>query len=140
MEKQIEHEGTIASICDSAMIVRIVALPACSGCVARSHCMPSGNQYRDIHVENFSGDFVSGERVKVIMQQSSGFRALCVGYLLPFVVTLTTLIAVYQITRNEFASGLSALLSLIPYYIVIKFLNRKITKNIGFTVQKIHVA
>jgi len=139
MEKQIEHEGTVASICGNAMVVRIVASPACAGCAAKSRCMPSENQYRDIHVENFSGNFVSGERVKIVMQQSLGFRALCVGYLLPFVVTLTTLLVVYQITKNEFASGLSALLSLIPYFIIIKLLNQKITKTFGFTVKKIDV-
>ena len=140
MEKQIENEGTVASIRGNDMIVRIVASPACGNCAAKTHCMPSENQYRDIHVENFSGNFVSGERVKVAMRQSSGFRALCVGYLLPFVVTLTTLLVVYQITGREFASGLSALLSLIPYYIIVKLLNRKIAKTVGFTVKKIDVA
>jgi len=140
MEQQIEHEGIVASICDNAMIVRIAAPPACAGCTAKSSCMPSDNNFRDIHVENFSGDFVSGERVKVIMRQSLGFRALCVGYLFPFVLTLTMLIVVYQLTRNEFASGLTALLSLIPYFIIVKLLNRRITKNFGFTVQKIDVA
>ena len=140
MEKQIEHEGDVVSICGNAMVVRIVAPPACAGCAAKSRCMPSDNNYRDIHVENFSGSFVYGERVRVIMRQSLGFRALCIGYLFPFVVTLTTLIVVYQTTRNEFASGLSALLSLIPYFIIVKLLNRKISKNFGFTVQKIDVA
>ena len=139
MEKQIEHEGTVASICGGVMVVRIVASAACGACAAKSHCAPSGDQYRDIQVENFSDDFVSGERVMVVMRQSSGFQALCIGYIFPFVACLTTLIVVYQITRNEFASGLSALLLLIPYYLIVKLLNKKISKNFGFTVKKIDV-
>ncbi len=140
MEKQVEHEGTIASICGNTMIVRIVASSACSGCAAKSYCVPSENKDKDIRVDGFSGDFILGERVKVIMQQSLGIRALCIGYLIPFVVVLVTLLIVYQITGNELASGLSALLILVPYYLILKLLNRKITKTFGFTVQKINVA
>lgn len=136
----MEHEGTVASICGDTMIVRIVVSSACSGCAAKGYCTPSENKDRDIRVDGFSGDFVSGERVKVVMQQSLGFRALCIGYIIPFAVVLATLPAVYRVTGNELVSGLSALLILVPYYLIIKLLNRKITKVFGFTVQKINVA
>jgi sigma-E factor negative regulatory protein RseC len=139
MEKQVEHEGTVASICGDTMIVRIVASSACSGCAAKGYCMPSENKDKDIRVDGFSGDFILGERVKVVMRQSLGLRALCIGYLIPFAVVLATLVVVYQVTGNEPASGLSALLILVPYYLIIKLLNRKITKTFGFTVQKINV-
>ena len=140
MEKQVEHEGTVASICGNTMIVRIVASSACSGCAAKGYCAPSENQDRDILVEGFSGDFVSGERVKVVMWQSQGLMALCIGYIAPLAVALVTLFVVYRVTENELASGISALLSLVPYYLILKLLNRKITKTFGFTVQKLNVA
>ncbi len=140
MEKQVEHEGIVASISGDTMIVRIVASSACSGCAAKGYCTPSENKDKDIRVDGFLGHFVLGERVKVIMQQSLGLRALCIGYIIPFVVVLVTLLVVYQITGNELASGLSALLILAPYYLIIKLLSRKITKAFGFTVQKINVA
>ena len=140
MEKRIEHEGTVSSICGNSMTVRIVAASACGGCAAQSCCMPSGNRDIDIRVDGFSGDFVSGERVRVIMRQSLGLRALCIGYLAPLAVVLTILPVVYVITGNELASGLLALFSLVPYYFILKLLNRKISKTFGFTVQKINVA
>ncbi len=138
MEKQVEHEGTVASIFGNTMVVRIVSSSACSGCAAKSHCMPSENKDKDIRVESFSGDFHLGERVKVIMSQSMGIRALCIGYMIPFIVVFVTLLLVYQITGNELVSGLSALLVLAPYYLILKLLNRRIEKNIGFTVKKIN--
>ncbi len=138
MKEQIEHEGTVASISGNTMIVRIVASSACAGCAAKSHCMPSENQDKDIRIEGFSGDFVSGERVKVLMQQSLGFRALFLGYILPFFVVLITLLTAYQLTGNELASGLASLLILIPYYLAIKLFHRKIEKTFGFTVKKIN--
>jgi sigma-E factor negative regulatory protein RseC len=139
MLKQIEHEGTVASICGNSMTVKIVASSACSGCAAANYCLPSENKSRDIYIDTFTGEFVSGERVKVIMQQSLGMRALCIGFIIPLAVTLATLLAVCFITGNELASGLSALLALFPYWFILKLLNKKISKNFGFTVQKINV-
>jgi sigma-E factor negative regulatory protein RseC len=139
MEKQMEHEGTVVSVLDNAVVVRVVASSACNSCAAKSYCAPSENKDKDIRVEGFSGDFVSGERVKVFMRQSLGMKALCIGYLIPFVVVLITLVIVLKITGNELASGLSALLVLLPYYLIIKLLNRKISKSFGFSVQKINV-
>ncbi len=138
MEKQIEHEGTVVSMLDNALIVRIITSSACGSCAAKSHCMPSENKDKDIRVESFSGDFVLGEQVKVIMQQSLGFRALCIGYMIPFILILVTLLVTYQITGNELISGLSALFILIPYYLSLKLLNRKINRTFGFSVRKIH--
>ena len=138
MEKQIEHEGTIASISGDTMIVRIVASSACAGCAAKDRCNPSENQNKDIRIKSFSGEFVSGEKVKVLIQKSLGFRALFIGYLLPFIIVLITLIVTYQLTGNEPVSGLMSLLILAPYYVTIKIFNHKIDKTFGFTVKKIN--
>ena len=140
MGKHVEHEGTVDSVCGNTMIVRIVASSACGGCAAKNYCVPSENRDKEIRVEGFSGNFVSGERVKVVMRQSLGFRALYIGYIIPFVLSLSTLLLVYQVSGNELSSGLSALLILIPYYLILKLLNRKIAKTFGFTVQKIDIA
>ena len=139
MEKHLEHEGTVASICGNTMIVRIVSSSACGSCAAKSYCIPSGNNDKDILVENFSGNFVSGERVKVVMRESLGFMALLIGYIIPFFVVMITLLTVYFISGNELVSGLLSLLVLIPYFLTIKMLNPRITKTFGFTVQKINI-
>ena len=140
MEERIDHEGTVVSVFEDAVIVRVVASSACNNCAAKSFCAPSESKDKDIRVEGFSGDFVSGERVKVFMQQSMGFKALCIGYLIPFVVVLATLVIALKTTGNELVSGLSALMILLPYYLIIRLLSQKISKSFGFTVQKINVA
>ena len=140
LKQVVEHEGTVASICGNSMTVRIVVSTACNGCAAAGYCTPSENKSRDIHIDTFTGDFVSGERVKVVIRQSLGMRALCIGYIVPFAVMLVTLLAVYHSTGDELTSGLSALLVLIPYYLIVKLFNRKISKDFGYTIQKINIA
>ena len=139
MENQVEHQGTVISMTGSTMMVRITTSSACSGCAAKDYCVPSESKDKDICVEGFSGDFVLGEPVKVMMQRSMGFRALCFGYMIPFVLVLMTLLTVYQFSENELVSGLSALLILIPYYLILRLFHQKITKTFGFTVQKINL-
>jgi sigma-E factor negative regulatory protein RseC len=125
MEKRVEHEGIVASVSGNTMMVRIVSSPACSVCAAGRYCVASENKDKDICVEMFSGDFVLGEKVMVVMQQLLGFKALCIVYLIPFVAVLLTLFMVYHITHSELVSGLSALAILFPYYLMVKLMNRQ---------------
>jgi len=137
MEKKVEHEGIVASICGNTLIVRIITSSVCGGCAARGYCVPAGNNDKEIAIKDFSGDFVSGERVMVAMQQSLGVRALCIGYLIPLAVAVASLLVVYQITGNELASGLLALFLMVPYYLLLKLFNQKFEKTFRFTVKKI---
>jgi sigma-E factor negative regulatory protein RseC len=138
MDKRIEHEGIVVDISDNKLTIRILALPACGGCVAKSHCMPSESKEIDICVDHYSGAYQLGERVMVVMQQSLGFKALGIGYLLPFVIMMVCLLVVYQLTDNELASGLAALLILIPYYIVVKLVLHKKSDIFDFQVKKMN--
>ena len=139
MKKQVEHAGFVCSIHGNTMMVRIAVSSACSGCATKKFCFPSESKNRDIPIEGFSGDFVLGEQVKIVMRQSLGFQALWIGYIIPFVVVLVTLLVAYQICENELVSGLSALLALIPYYLIIKLMYRKIAKSFSFSVQKLNM-
>lgn len=138
MDKQVEHEGTVASILGNSMVVHMVASSACGGCAAKSYCIPSENKDKDIRIESFSGDFTIGEKVKVIMQQSLGIKALCLGYVFPFFLSLITLLVCWLLTKNELLSGLSALLILLPYYLSLRLLNHKLEKTFRFEVRKIN--
>jgi positive regulator of sigma E activity len=137
VKNHIEHQGTVTSVCANVLTVRILASAACKGCAERLRCMPSESHYKDIQVRKFSGDFVSGEQVKVLMPQSAGNIAVLMAYIIPLLTVITVLVTVYQLTKNEFVSGLSALLSLIPYYVVLKFLNYRNNKSINFIVKKL---
>jgi len=122
------------------MMVRIVASSACGACAARNYCAPSESKEKEIRIEGFSGSYAAGERVKVLLQQSLGFRALYFGYIIPLLLSLAALATVYRFTGNELAAGLSVLLVLTPYYLILKLLNQRIAKSFGFTVQKIDIA
>jgi len=72
--------------------------------------------------------FKTGDYVTVSLKKSSGYRALFLGYLLPFILVLATLIATFNLTGNE---ALAALLSLgitVPYYTLL-YAKRDVIKS-----------
>ncbi|MDT8401151.1 MAG: SoxR reducing system RseC family protein [Bacteroidales bacterium] len=134
-ENTIEHSGIVKSTGKDYTIVDIVSHPACSGCLASGICDLSGQENKEIRTER-SIDVKAGDRVLVVMSQSLGFRALFMGYLLPFIIVMIVLITMTSLSFSEPLSGLTALLSLIPYYAVIYLKKEKIGKSFSFTIKK----
>jgi positive regulator of sigma E activity len=58
-------------------------------------------------------------------------------YVIPvFIVALTLFITQLQ-TKNELIIGLAALLSLIPYFLLFKFFNKRIQRIFSFRIDKL---
>ncbi len=134
-ESTIEHTGIVKSVDNKHVVVDIVAHPACSGCLASGICDLSEQRNKEIRAVS-NPDVKVGEQVLVVMRQSLGYRALFLGYLLPFMIVITILITMTSLSISEPVSGLSALLSLVPYYAIIYIKKEKIGKSFSFTIKK----
>lgn len=135
-DNTIEHLGVVREINDSRIVVGIEPQAACAGCAARKIC-DSGSDSEKI-IEVIPGEAVDiGEQVKVILQQSLGFRALFLGYILPFLLMVGSLIVFQSILHNEGLAGLFALLSLLPYYGILYLSKEKISQQFRFTLKKL---
>ena len=134
-ESTIEHTGIVKSVDNKYVVVDIIAHPACSSCAASGICDLSEQRSKEIRTVS-NPDIKVGEQVLVVMKQSLGYRALFLGYLLPFVIVMTILITMTSLSISEPVSGLSALVSLVPYYIIIYLRKEKIGKSFSFTIKK----
>ena len=134
--KQIDHVGTISDIKDEKITVSILNVSACAGCHAKSACSMSDMKEKEIDIIDYSSSFKLGEEVKVVYQESLGWLALLLAYVLPFVLVLITLFIATAFT-NELISGLMALGILLPYYSLLYFLKDRLKKTFSFTIHKI---
>ena len=125
-------------VTDHSLIVNIVNQSACSTCHAQSACTVSDFQDKEIEITNFSKSFVPGQEVTVVFQESKGFTALLYGYVLPFLLVLSTLIITLSISNNELLAGLLSLAILIPYYIMLYFFRHLLKKVFNFEVEEIN--
>jgi len=132
----IEHTGIVQSIDSKSVIVSIHSHPSCSGCNASGICDISDKKEKLINAA-LTLDVKVGERVMVAMERTLGFRALFLGYLLPFLIVLSLLIVFTSLSVSEPITGLISLLSLVPYYIIIYLSKEKIGKKFSFTLKKL---
>jgi sigma-E factor negative regulatory protein RseC len=135
--KPIEHKGFIDRITEHSVIVKIVSESACAACHAKSACTVADMQEKEIEVTGNSGNFRAGEIVSLCMEQSQGFKAVMIGYVYPFILLFSGLLAASAAGLSELSSGLFALGLLPPYYFIAYLMRNKIRKSINFSIRKI---
>jgi sigma-E factor negative regulatory protein RseC len=136
-EKRISHEGVISSMSEDRVTVKITSYAACTSCHAKGACnMAGGEEEKLLHIPVPHPDFRIGEKVSVILAQSLGFRALFLGYVLPFLLVLTVLLVMTAAGSNELLAGLASLAVLLPYYAGLKLMRGKIDRQFSFFVHK----
>jgi len=134
--RSVEHKGVVEKV-DGAMVrVGFAAQSACSGCHAKGTCSLSEVDAKFVEVKNDSMELNVGDSVDIILQQRQGFRALWLGYVLPFLIMVTSLIVVVAITDREGLAGLIGISVLVPYYLGLYILRDRVREKFEFKIRK----
>ena len=133
----ISHTGTIKSINNQHLIVKIISETACTSCHAKGACSSAEQAEKEIQVSTTEGKYIVGEQVLVVTSAGQGYTALFYAYLLPLLLLVTGLIVLLSITKNEATSAIGAIICLAPYYSLLWLFRHKIQDSFHFTVQKI---
>ena len=140
VEKTIEHIGIINDVNDHSVKVNLINVSACASCHAKAACSVADTDKKVIEVSNFNDiipGFAKGERVNVTFDNSLGFKALFIGYVLPFILLLTTLI-ISSVFLEELKAGLLSIGILIPYYLSLILFKKSFKKTFRFRLSKIN--
>lgn len=133
-EKTILHKGIVQKKENESVTVYITAESACSGCHSEGSCSLSGKQDKIVDIKG-QYDVKEGDPVTIIMKQSSGFKALFLGYILPLVVVLICMIIFASLEYTELITGLAAISSLIPYYLILYLFRNRINDKFNFSLK-----
>ena len=133
----IEHRGRIDSINGSKIQVHFVTMSACASCHAKGVCTASDMENKEVEVIDQSGKFRIGEEVNVLLRRSMGYKALVLGYLIPFILVVVTLFVSSSLTSSEAVAGVTSLAILMPYYLWLYFKRETFKKTFTFELQKI---
>lgn len=131
----VEHSGIVAKTEGDKVTVKILAQSACISCKLNGVC-GADTQEKLIEVTHVKDNYSIGEKVAVIMTEKLGMKALFYGYLMPFIVVLVTLLVVNAVTNNQGLSGLIAVGSLAPYYLILSLFKEKLKKSFEFNLHK----
>lgn len=130
----IEHAGFVKSAADNAIIVSLIG----SGCTSchNSLCMLGESKAKEVVIATPQHSFHTGDEVIVRINPSSGYKAVLLLYLLPFVLMMGCMWLAFELGYQEGVAGLSSLLVLIPYYAVLYLFKDKLAGQCKIDIAK----
>ena len=137
MDEMIRHEGVVLSINGDKAHVEIVQTSACSACKARSMCMSSESQQKEMDVMMLEPMQV-GDKVEVEVRERLAWKAVLLAYILPFIVMLA-IIAILDFATNwsEAVIGTLSLCGIALYYIGLSVFKHRLQTQFSFTARKL---
>ncbi len=132
----IEHEGIIDHIDGDVAHVKIDNVSACMSCHARGACGAADQEEKYLDVPLQGATYQQGDPVYVQIAKHLGFRAVALGYVYPFLLLMAVLIGMLAAGAEELKAGGLALLSIIPYYLVLYLFRNRLAKSFTFSIKK----
>lgn len=134
----IEHSGIIDSIEPDCIKVRIIQSPACSSCNAALFCNAAERKERIVDVYDIDAHTVyrKGDTVTVLASSRTGFNAVFIAFVIPFIILVGGIFIISRITGDEVSIAIGGISLLIPYYIFLYFIRRRLRDKISFTIKE----
>ena len=133
----IEQQGIVESTDDGVVSIKISQVSACSACHSKTVCALFGTGEKIIDITDNTGNYQRGDRVGISISQSMGTKAIMLGYFIPFLLIMVTLIVLTNSGINEWKTGLLSLAILIPYYGLLYVFRHKLRNHFIFKLNKI---
>ncbi len=132
----IRHPGEVLRVTPELVEVKILRATACSSCVSKGACSIGEAEEKSVTVDDYQGQALKpGDKVMLLMQRSSGNKALLYGYFLPFLVLVGVLVTGSILVRDEGALALIAIGSLIPYYMTLYHFRDRLKKKFNIKIE-----
>ena len=136
---EVKHEGTVVGrLPDGSLEVQVIRHSACTACRARQLCFPSEQTKIKLQAKCSDPDLQIGESVWVQGCAADRRAAAVWFYLIPLALVITTLTAALTLGISEPLSALAALVILLPYLLLLRFVDQKKAKQIRFRAQRKH--
>jgi positive regulator of sigma E activity len=134
----IEQKGVVEDISDELVKVNITNFSACANCHSKKACGILDSSSREIFVPiDKDRTFSIGETVGISMKRTMGWNATILGYVIPFLLVLATLLILNSLQMHEVVVGLGSLVVLIPYFLALYLSRDRLKNTFSFTIRKI---
>ncbi|MBE6225243.1 MAG: RseC/MucC family positive regulator of sigma(E) [Bacteroidales bacterium] len=136
-KKSVSHKGTVIEITEGNIKVEIINKSMCAACHAKGFCSAGDTKDKIIDVAYYNkGEYSVGDEVEVVMKKSMGFKAVWISYVIPLAILLIFLLTLHCFNLTELQAGLSSILAVAVYYLVIYMFREKIADKFVFTIAK----
>lgn len=130
----LEHVGLVTDSQNGRIKISLVG-SGCSAC-HKSLCMLGDSKAKEVEIPENENRFKAGDEVIVKINPASGYKAVAILYLIPFILMVLVLVGMSRLEYNEGLAGLTSLLILIPYYGMIYLLKNSLSNQCSIDVEK----
>lgn len=134
---EVSHKGTVISVGQDRISVRIVSESACSACHAAGLCGASESKNKIVDVPVYGGQTYSvGQEVEVCLARKMGLKAVLLSYVIPLVILLILVLTLSSIGLGELVCGLASIGGVALYYLILYFRRDSLVEGYVFYVRK----
>lgn len=138
MDKPIEHNGRVVFVDGDRIDVEMTVEVACASCKSAKACGMGESKNKIVSlVTAMASQYMEGDEVMVSIEKKMGMKAATYAYITPLFVMLVVLFVMFESGSSDTVAGLSALASIVVYYIILYFFRHRIEKDIIFKLRKI---
>lgn len=130
------QKGRVVSSDGGVVRVSFISQSACSGCHAQGSCGMHEQQERFVDVLCDSSLYRVGDIVEVGIRKNMGMRAVVLSYIFPFFMVVVSIFVLTSFGIDEGLSALVGLSSLVPYFLLLYALRRKISGRFSFSITR----
>jgi sigma-E factor negative regulatory protein RseC len=132
----IEQKGVVEEITNHTARVRIHREAMCGKCSARGICNLTDATERIIEINRITPELKTGDPVLVKITRSMGNKALLLGYFVPFIVLIASLVLLSTTIRYEWVTGTLSIVIVIIYYFTLYLFRDRLRKTFTFHIRK----
>lgn len=133
----IRHEAVVTAVEDGVVRLRIVSKSACSECHAKGMCGLADMKEKVVEVKDSGhSGFKAGDKVFLSMDNSTGFNAVLISYVVPLVILMILLLSLPMFFENELSVGVGVIIALALYYGVVYLFRNRIGRHFVFRIEK----
>ena len=130
MKNNIRQCGIIESIHGNRAHIRTTRSSACGSCEASAGCHAiRGKTFHVDIVDDRLANHKPGDHVYIEIPAKTGRLALLVGFGLPLVIFVATLLCLHTLGTKDDQAALGAIGTLVAYYLIIYILRRTVNRH-----------
>jgi positive regulator of sigma E activity len=130
----LEHVGLVTDTRNGRVTISLIG-SGCSAC-HKSLCMLGDSKAKEVEIPYHTNQFKAGDEVIVKINPASGYKAVTLLYLVPFILMIMALLVMSRLGYQEGIAGLTALLILVPYFGFIYILKSRLRSQCKIDIEK----
>ena len=136
MKEEVAHKGKVVKMTPQVTTVAILQHGVCSQCHAAGLCGMSDMAEKTVEVPTDPYAFYGvGDEVEVLLKASMGMKAVWLAYFIPLLVLLAVVLLLSALHVGEVATGISALVAVGLYYLLLYLFRDKLKDEYIFTIK-----